>query len=324
MARDGLSARVTESELTAFERDAGAAGTAGPPELTLDLCGADGSDDPGIWRLTYDGVAGETALLSSLLAGHLPVVALVEGSNPIATGRPGTEYGGVLLASFEDVLARIVTLCVAAVTQGASRALPALPGDCGHRATTPLPDHAGLVGIAAKKLAGAVARRLYRLCCNAPHWRTGWRKLDGPDLYDLRRHPDAGWRDLPDDGRRFYADPFPILHQGRLTLFLEDYEHSVGKGIISALPFDANGPVGQPVPVLEQPGHLSYPFVFARDGEVWMIPESGEAGAIDLFRASAFPGGWVHEARLVADVVASDATLVEHGGRWWMFATVRD
>ena len=174
MARDGLSARATESDLTAFEMDACAAETGRPPELTLDLCGADGPDGPGLWRLTYDGVAGETALLGSLLAGHLPVVALVEGSNPIATGRPGTEYGGVLLTSFEDVLARIVTLCVAAVTQGASRALPALPGDSGHRAPAPRPDHAGLVGIAAKKLAGAVARRLYRLCCNAPHWRTGW------------------------------------------------------------------------------------------------------------------------------------------------------
>jgi hypothetical protein len=55
-----------------------------------------------------------------------------------------------------------------------------------------------------------------------------------------------------------------------------------------------------------------------------MIPESCVANSIDLFRATHFPGGWVKEATLVSGLVASDATLVEHGGRWWMFATVRD
>lgn len=55
-----------------------------------------------------------------------------------------------------------------------------------------------------------------------------------------------------------------------------------------------------------------------------MIPESSSAARIELFRATAFPGGWVKEATLVEGVVASDATLIEHGGRWWLFATVRD
>ena len=64
--------------------------------------------------------------------------------------------------------------------------------------------------------------------------------------------------------------------------------------------------------------------MFERDGEVWMIPESCGAGSIDLYRAPHFPGDWRREATLVDDVVASDATLFERGGAWWMFATVRD
>jgi hypothetical protein len=55
-----------------------------------------------------------------------------------------------------------------------------------------------------------------------------------------------------------------------------------------------------------------------------MIPESSQARSIDLYRAAAFPGDWRHEARLVEGVEASDATLIEREGRWWMFATVRD
>lgn len=301
-----------------------AAGEAAADDLTLDLCGGAPEREGRLWRLTFDGMTGDAALLGALIEGRTPLVEIVEGGRVVAAGRPGTEYGGVALAAFEDVLARIATLIVAALSQAGGAVLPALPGEEPRAPARPALEAAALAKIAAKKLAGVVARRLYHLCCHAPHWRTGWRKLDGPDLFDLRRHPDGGWRDLPDDGRRFYADPFPLLHQGQTTLFLEDYEHRLGKGIISAVAFDANGPVGVPQPVLEQPGHLSYPFVFERDGAVWMIPESCSAGTVDLFRASAYPGGWIKEATLLSGVTASDATLVEHDGRWWMFATVRD
>ena len=63
----------------------------------------------------------------------------------------------------------------------------------------------------------------------------------------------AGWTDLPDDGRRFYADPFPIVWRGRTFLFVEEFEHRRGKGVISAVEFGADGPLGAPEPVLETP-----------------------------------------------------------------------
>ena len=39
---------------------------------------------------------------------------------------------------------------------------------------------------------------------------------------------------LGDDGQRFYADPFPISHNGKLTLFFEDT--SIGKAKASFQP----------------------------------------------------------------------------------------
>ncbi|GLS44514.1 hypothetical protein GCM10007884_25020 [Methylobacterium brachythecii] len=143
-------------------------------------------------------------------------------------------------------------------------------------------------------------------------------------MIDLGTHPTNGWNDLPDDGSRFYADPFPIDHNGSTILFVEDYEYSRSKAVISAVAFDSDGPIGVPVPVLDEPYHLSYPFVFAQGGDYWMIPESCAAGTVDLYRAHQFPGGWVKEATLLSGLMASDATLVEHSGCWWMLATVRE
>lgn len=315
---NGTARRVPLSALAAHARPSQ------PADLTVDLVGDVEPQGRRVWRLGYDGVCGEEALLAQILAGRTPLARLEQNGAVVAEGRLGTEYHGIALASFQDMLTRGAGMIVAAVTGAVRSPLPALPEPSSETAAPAMPSAAKLGVRAAKATARRIVQQIYHLCYNAPHWRVGWRETGGKDLYDLRTHPQSGWRDLPDDGSRFYADPFPVLHRGQVTLFVEDYIHRAGKAILSAVAFGPSGPVGTPKPVLELPYHLSYPFVFERDGEMWMVPESSANRTVDLYRATAFPGGWVKEATLIRDIVASDATLVEHGGRWWMFATVRD
>nr|WP_181703520.1 formyl transferase [Chthonobacter albigriseus] len=276
------------------------------------------------WRLRFDGQEGPVALLGAVMAGHTPRVTLEASGQVIAAGRVGSERTGVVLATLEDMLERIVTMIAAAAKGIPTAAPPSLP-DTSSETPIAAPITGKSVAVrSAKTIARAAVRMIYLAATRSPHWRTGWRRAEGGDLFDLRRHPDTGWADIPDDGRRFYADPFPIEHRGKLTLFVEDFPHRTGKGIISAVEFGPQGPVGIPRPVLELPVHLSYPFVFEAEGEMWMIPETSGAGTVELFRATRFPDGWTRESVLVSGVTASDATLVHHGGLWWIFATVRD
>lgn len=322
LQRPGLSTGALPVALAPYETAEGMA-----PDLIIDL-----SDDPQapsstaeVWRLDYNGIPGETGLLMALFAGSEPIVSLRDAADvPVAVGRFGAESHTVMLIAFEDYLARTITLIETALTGGTLRVLP------DGTAAPPLATATFELGAmaarrrAVKGLARRIARRLYTLCFHRERWRVGWRRIVGPDLIDLRRHPAGGWTDLPDDGRRFYADPFAVARHGAVTLFVEEYDYRRGKGVISAVPFGRKGPMARPVPVLELDTHLSYPYVFEAVGEVWMIPESCGTRTIDLYRARRFPGDWVHEAVLVPDVVASDATLLRHGGRWWLFATVRE
>jgi len=287
-------------------------------DLVIDFTAGDALRDQPTWHVTFDGGRDEAVALAGLIEARTPVVAVVgAGGVQLAGGRPGTESAGILIRSYGDLLARTATLIVAALDGAAARA--AAGRQCLHPLAAP-----ALATFAAKALARAAVRRLYHLCYNAPHWRVGWRLVDGADVVDLRAHPPGGWRELPDDRRRFYADPFPIEYAGRTYLFVEDFAHALGYGVISAVVFDENGPVGTPRPVLDTGSHLSYPFVFAHGGAVWMVPESGAAGTIDLYRSEAFPDRWVKRATLVSGVTASDATLFRRDGRWWMLATVRE
>jgi hypothetical protein len=308
----GRSARATSK---AFERYVE---RAGDPDLVVDLAGDGGPTTVKTWRITFDGQPSETAAVAALLSGRWPFVEVVDAAvGPVTGGRPGSESPGVIVAAFEDILARCTDLVLAALDGArpdAGQSIDAQPSTVIARRL--------VATHAAKSLARAAVHRIYRLLYRAPHWRVGWRFVDGPDVVDLLGHPLSGWHTLADDGFHFYADPFPIVVDGDTYLFLEDFDHRMGRGVISMIAFDDTGPIGTPRPVLEHQAHLSYPFVLEEGGEVWMIPEMSGAGTVELYRAARFPDRWEQDAVLLEDIVASDATPFRHGGRWWLSATV--
>jgi hypothetical protein len=303
----GASARIEPQALAAYGDGVGG-------DLTLDLAAVPSVAAGRALRVECDGAGLEPGLLAALLAGRSPTVRLSGLEGVAATARPGAERIGLIKTAFEETLARVATLIEAALDGAAASVPPSLPGEAA--ATDSAPPQIRRRALATVRRSAI--RAAYAALCHAPHWRVGWRRGLGGFAEG------GGWTDLPDDGRRFFADPFPVVWRGRTFLFVEEFVHALGKGVISAVEFGPQGPLGQPERALERPVHLSYPNVFERDGEMWMIPESGAAGTIDLYRARDFPGRWTLERTLVSGVFASDATLVEHDGRWWMFATVQD
>ncbi|MDF1487566.1 glucosamine inositolphosphorylceramide transferase family protein [Tessaracoccus caeni] len=282
------------------------------PDIVLDLTSTPAQ---GTWRLLYDGRSGHDAAADALRGGRFPLVSVVDDSGAVrAAGRPGSELPGLLSTALADLHAGSVTLIVGAVS-GSPFVTPA---DADEKPASPRP----FAQIAARRVVGAAIRLAYRMLYRAPHWRVGWRRLDGPDVLDLGELPKSGWEDLDDDGYRFFADPFPFAHQGRTYLFVEDFDHRTGKGVISVSEWDENGPKGLPTPVLTHEVHLSYPFVLEHDGEIWMIPETSGARRVELHRATRFPWDWERHSILLDDVEASDVTVFTNDGRWWMMATV--
>jgi hypothetical protein len=312
LGRGGGGERIAPEALGAFARP-------GEAYLVIDLAREPLSASARVWRVECDGVGLEPGLLAAAFAGRSPMVRVLGPSGPLAVARPGAEHLGLVKSAFEEMLERVATLIEAALDGAPVAMPPTLPGGTAPEPAALTPGRwAARAGRCVKDRA---VRAAYTTLFHSPHWRVGWRRGDGGFT---RAGLAGGWTDLPDDGERFYADPFPIQWRGRTFLFVEEFEHRRGKGVISAVEFGPDGPLGAPETVLDLPVHLSYPHVFERDGELWMIPESGASQTIDLYRAQESPFSWKREATLVSGVVANDATLVEWAGRWWMFATVRD
>jgi hypothetical protein len=122
---------------------------------------------------------------------------------------------------------------------------------------------------------------------------------------------------------RFYADPFLFEHGRRHHLFCEEVRPGSTQGVISHTELRLDGtPASAPAPVLVAPYHVSYPCVFAHDGEIFMIPETRAMRRIELYRAVSFPDSWQPVRILLDCVSAADATLLHHDGRLWLFTTI--
>src|SRR5262249_61332231 len=111
---------------------------------------------------------------------------------------------------------------------------PAKP-DAAHARQAPHRD-AWAVGTMSK-LRQLVAENIYARIFRSPHWRVGWRRLSGPDLWDTQSLQGTRSSLLPDPRTRFFADPIAIEHDGRTVLFVEDFDHDRQKGVISAVQF---------------------------------------------------------------------------------------
>jgi hypothetical protein len=167
---------------------------------------------------------------------------------------------------------------------------------------------------AALRAARAV---LVRVCFRRP-WSIA---LAGND--DSWPPQPAGLRPMRWAGAKTFADPFLFEHQERHHLFCEEVPAGETNGVISHSEIPREGsPPPPPSPVLRAAHHLSYPFVFERDGEIFMIPETSASGRVELYRADPFPTSWRLDAVLLEGLRAADATLLEHDGLLWLFASV--
>lgn len=130
----------------------------------------------------------------------------------------------------------------------------------------------------------------------------------------------SGFHFIPAPIGHFYADPFLFQKDGRTYLFLEDYDYAAERGDLVVMDV-TDGIPEKAEPCLAIDSHLSYPFVFEADGEIWMIPESMATREVALYRSQVFPHRWEKE-RVLFEGPVVDTTPVEKDGVWYFFATI--
>lgn len=152
------------------------------------------------------------------------------------------------------------------------------------------------------------------------HWHLAIRT--GKPLSPEGQLDAKGFRTITSPRGRFYADPFLVNEDGATWVFFEDFDYAADCGRISCAEV-RDGELGPVIPILERPYHLSYPCLFRDAGELYMIPESGAHGTVELYRCKRFPDQWEF-VKVLFHGRAVDTTIHIADGLYWFFTTLQE
>lgn len=142
-----------------------------------------------------------------------------------------------------------------------------------------------------------------------------WRVAAGAANWEDVRLSDLD--EIPNPVGGWLADPMYRTWGGKRGLFVEEFRNELGRGRIAWVPLE--GPDRYtPIPVLAEPFHLSFPWTFEVDGELYMSPETSSARELRIYRCVEFPGKWVLERTLLEDRACVDPIIVSRNGHWYL------
>ena len=120
---------------------------------------------------------------------------------------------------------------------------------------------------------------------------------------------------------RFLADPFLFAHEGRTICFVEDFFYDDNRGKISAyeLTNEGHSEIGV---ILEEDFHLSFPYIFEFEENIYMCPETNEKNEIRLYKCNNFPDSWSFYKTIIRDVSAADSLIFPYKEKWYLLTNI--
>lgn len=115
-----------------------------------------------------------------------------------------------------------------------------------------------------------------------------------------------------DCGYRYWlADPFLFEKNGVVYLFYEAYDLIQRRGKIGYSILEEGKRSSAINIIIEEPHHLSFPFIFEKNGDVFIMPETCEANNIKLYKATDFPYKWEITRTIVKDIFTCDTIMAD-------------
>ncbi len=120
-----------------------------------------------------------------------------------------------------------------------------------------------------------------------------------------------------------YADPFLFENKkdGYLYLFYEEERLQAPAPICAKRTKNLKKWEDLGI-VLQEPFHLSFPFVFEVDNQIYMLPETRYKESVILYKAIEFPYQWEVEKVLLEGDKYVDSSLIKYNEMWYLFTTV--
>ncbi len=131
-------------------------------------------------------------------------------------------------------------------------------------------------------------------------------------------------KDITDVPAHFVADPFMVREDGIWYMFFEVLNGLQNKGVIGLATSSDTYKWNYQQIVLDEPFHLSYPYVFKFQNDYYMIPETSQASSIRLYKAINFPTKWSYVKTLLDQSDFADPSIFQHNNLWWLLTATSE
>ena len=149
-------------------------------------------------------------------------------------------------------------------------------------------------------------------------WNVGLVRAGAETFLDESFRPKVEWSTYREK-HQMLADPTLIPTSEGVRILCEEFSWLSESGRILELRPAPDGTLSHGTPAIDEPAHMSYPYVLEDAGRLYCIPECAERSEVPLYRWDPDPGRWVRDGVLLEGVDAVDATVFRAGGAWWLF-----
>lgn len=145
----------------------------------------------------------------------------------------------------------------------------------------------------------------------AESWNVAWRKKSPGTILEDTETP---FRVVKNSVRYWAADPFVFEYGEETYIFSELYDYVRRRGVLGYCRL-TGADAGKWRPAIVEPYHMSYPYIFQRGQEVYILPEANASETLYLYRAVRFPDRWEKCKVLRNGVRYADTTPFAWEGR---------
>lgn len=133
------------------------------------------------------------------------------------------------------------------------------------------------------------------------------------------------WVIVTNESKRYWgADPFLFKHNGTTYLFYECYDRNKEKGCIAYRIVNADLTVSEARVIINEKYHMSFPYIFRYNDNIYVIPETSENKSIQVYKAIDFPDNWELYKTVITDFPAVDTIVLSTGNEIVLHTSLGD
>ncbi len=146
---------------------------------------------------------------------------------------------------------------------------------------------------------------------SVPEWCCAIRYNDNSSG-SILNDTDAEFVVIKNSLRYWCADPFLFKYKDKYYLFFEMFDRLKRKGLLGYREISETY-IGKMKVIYECDTHLSYPFIYEKDGKICIIPESNDSKELFYLVCKQFPSKWEKESVILNEHLV-DTTLYNNDG----------